>query len=1117
MKESFFLSDYFFTEKFLPYIVAIGATGHLFFYLFLKYISGYQESIVVRALALAAFASFGFVLRYRLSHPLNKIWYETGLCLALPFTMTYVALLNPSNLFWSVAILFTGFTYGLLGKMYIIPIGTLVGEAAACLLFAHTRPDEPIWLLSHIDLPVIAFFSSMVAGAVVMALEQAYRQLVVLRTEKDRLEETEENYIKLVETERRLRESEEQYRLLIENASQGIFVIQDERVCYGNPKAQEITGYLGDSYLERPFLDFIHPDEHDIARVRHLKTLNDETPPGKALFRLLTPDNLLRWVEIDSVRAVWQNRPASIHFMEDVTSKKQAEDELDQHRNQLETLVRERTLELEAAYRELVTAKEKAEQATRAKSRFLANMSHEIRTPMNAIIGVSDLIRNTRLSIKQREYMNIIRSSSRALLALINDILDFSKIEAGKLEFEEVPFVLGEIIDDVSDMFRDKIQEKAIEFIIDIAPDVPQRLVSDPLRLKQVLANFTSNALKFTDKGEICIAVTLESKTEDTVTLRFSVRDTGTGIAPEWLGPQGLDSLFEAFSQIDASATRKHGGSGLGLSITRKIVELMNGTIHVDSEVGKGSTFSVTAAFKYQRGEVSLRSMMPRDLQDIRVLIGDDNPSTLKVLKRYVESFGFKPDTARTSREVIDRYTRSIDEEDPYRLVIMDINMPDTDGFSAVDTIRSTHPRTTPAVIFISASDQGTYGLKPDHAAPHNFLAKPIKQSVLFDTIMNTFGYYPEKTGHRVTYQAHTRNLAGTTVLLAEDNVINQMVATEILSEADIRIHKAGNGLEAVEILRDQAFDAVLMDIQMPMMDGIEATGIIRNELNLKTLPIIAMTANAMTGDRERCIAAGMNDYISKPIESRQLYAVLSRWISRNASTGTRFSGEIPLTRPSEAHSLSTDDIVFPPSLPGLDIETGLNRVNGNKPLYLDLLREFHQENQDMIERLRHALSHDNAAYAAQLLHSLKGTAGNIGATEVFQSIKALESSLHTDRHIPEALMNAFDSSLNQALNSTRDILSQPRAAAPAPRSRGTKAEPDLTPSDLSHMLRRLNDLLEKNSFSAETYLRSIIAHLEPQAPQIVKRLSDHINRLEYIHAKTELAALAGAMGLSLH
>lgn len=1114
IKKILFSSDYFFAERFLPGIVTLGITGNLFFYFYCRYISDFNESLLLRAMSILIFASYGFFLKTGLESYSKKIYYELSLCFALPFSFTYISLLNPAVPTWSVALVFSGFTYGLLSKIYILPIATLIGESCAIGLYIHIHPDTPPWILSNLTILIISFFSSLVSNALVMALGNAYQQMVKLQIGQDRFKQTEDNYIKLIETEKRLRESEEKYRILIENASEGIVVIQNGIVCYGNPKAQEISGYpLKDIHLKH-FLGFLHPADHDMALKRQFNTMSTDKNQDKGIFKLLTPSGDIRWVEIDSIRGQWENKPASIHFMDDITERKKSEEELDKHRNHLEILVNERTRELERAYQDLILTKNKAEQATRTKSEFLANMSHEIRTPMNAIIGVSDLLRNTKLSVKQREYMNIIKSSSRALLSLINDILDFSKIEAGKLEFEEIPFILGEVIDEVSDMFRDKIQEKELEFIIDIAPDVPQRLVSDPLRLKQVLVNLTSNALKFTSKGEIHITVDLEEKTEETVTLRFSVRDTGTGISPQWLNPQGLDNLFESFSQADTSTTRKFGGSGLGLSITKRIVELMHGKIHVESEIGQGSTFIVTASFKYLSGEVSLRSMMPKALHDIRVLIADDNPATLAVIKRFVSSFGFRPDIARTSREAIEKYTQSVESGDPFSLVIMDIRMPDMDGITAADELRSNNPTLPPSVIFISASDYGRYIHRFGKENIDNFLTKPIKQSVLFDTIMNSFGYHPEKIGPSIKSHQNTKNLEGATVLLVEDNAINQMVATEILSNADIIIHKAGNGLEAIEILREKKFDAVLMDIQMPVMDGIEATGLIRNELNLKMLPIIAMTANAMTGDREKCIEAGMNDYISKPIESRQIFSALSRWINKDNEFVSRIAGDIPVQPPPSPVSISDPDTPFPESLPGLNIKSGLGRINGNKTLYIDILKEFHNDNKETAKRLRHALSNDNPVYAASLLHTIKGTSGGIGAETLYQTAKALESEIQKTKQPSETHLNHFENALSEVLESTSHIASLAIDYAMDSEGRKENHRPALPVSELGFMLSKLKKLLDKNSISAEAYLQSIVIRLEPQTRSSVKRLADHINRLEYAHAKIELTALAEKMGI---
>ncbi len=1110
-----FNSGYMFTENFLPVITIAGSLGNVFFYFYLKYVAGYHENLSLRLLAISLFISFWIILKNNMNGFAKKMYYEVSLCIALPFMFTYFHLINPENVFWNMATVLCGFTYGMLSKIYVIPLGCISGWSLAISIFQSLNPDSSTNMWTDTDSLVLMIFSAIVANVIVLALENTYLRMIELKTEQAELKETEKHYARLLETERCLRESEEQFRLLIENASEGIFVIQDGVIAYGNPKALAITGYSLKESQAMSYLSFLPEYEHDTAISRHFKTLYTDGRNEKHTFKIKTKQGALRWVEIDSVKGSWNHKPASINFMEDVTERKNAEDELNRHRHHLEELVKDRTHELEMAYQELVSAKNKAEEATRSKSEFLANMSHEIRTPMNAIIGVSDLIRSTPLSIKQREYMNIIRSSSRALLSLINDILDFSKIEAGKLEFEEIPFILNEVIDEVSDMFRDKVQEKELEFIIDIKPDVPQRLVSDPLRLKQILANLTSNALKFTGTGEIVITVTCENKTEADALLTFSVRDTGSGISQKWLSPEGLEMLFEAFSQADSSSSRKYGGSGLGLSITKRIVEMMHGNIHVTSELGKGSTFSVTIRFKYLTGEISLRSMTPNALKEIRVLIADDNPATLSVLKRFVESFGFYPDIALSAQEAIQKYEQSVESGDPFNLIIMDIKMPDMDGISAAEKLRHTLEFSPPPVIFISASDYGRYIHRFGKDSIDNFLTKPIKQSVLFDTIMNAFGYMPEKMGQNIAYTAQSNDLSGSRILLVEDNPVNQMVATEILSAADIIIHKAGNGFEAIEILREIEFDAVLMDIQMPGMDGIEATGLIRNELGLKHLPIIAMTANAMTGDREKCISAGMNDYISKPIEGRQIFSVLSRWVSHEDTPISAVASEILIRNSKAVESCDTSEIDLPATLPGIDITSGLVRINGNKTLYLSLLGEFRKEHGGAAEKIRKALSNDNPEYAASMLHSIKGASGNIGAHKLFHSSKALEAGLNTSRRPADSLIAQFESDLLEVLDSAQSVqhLTQDEHRHSSLSNLPFEA---LGITELSFMLSKLKKLLEKNSFAAETYLHSIMKHLDSESRVKARRLANHVNSLEYAHAKIELKSFADTLNIPL-
>ena len=1105
--------SYTFTESFMQAIVAAGCAGNVLFFLYLRF-AGYTESFGLRLIAFSIFVSYLVVLKHGVRGPVRKFYYEATLCLVVPFLFNYLFFLNTDLPFWGMSMPLCGFIYGFLSKFYILPAGNFIGWFMALTVIRHMHPDLNLELWSHHENFAMSFFASIVANILVMALENTYMRMAELKIEQSRLRETEENYIMLMETEKRLRESEEKFRLLIENASEGIFVIQDERVQYANPKSVEISGYTLEELLMKPFLQFLPADEHTAAITRHFRTLSSNSRNSKQVFRFLTKNGQIRWIEVDSVKVSWNNRPASISFFDDITERIESEQELKRYRHRLEDLVRERTRELEKAYQELMVAKDKAEAATRSKSEFLANMSHEIRTPMNAIVGVCDLIRNTALTVKQKEYLNIIRSSSRALLSLINDILDFSKIEAGKLEFEEVPFVLNEVIDEVSDMFRDKIQEKDLEFIIDIAANVPQRLISDPLRLKQVLVNLTSNAIKFTSNGEICISVTCESKTDDRAVLQFSVRDTGSGIPSHLLNQDGLEKLFESFFQADSSSSRRHGGSGLGLSITRNIVDMMNGNIHVASEPGKGSTFTVTAEFRYQTGEVSLRSMIPNALKSIRVLIVDDNPATLSVIKRFMDSFGFYADLAMSAEEAILKYDRSINESEPYHLIVMDVKMPDMDGITAAEKLKA-RGQQSPPIIFISASDYGNYVHRFGKESIENFLTKPIKQSVLFDTIMNAFGYRAEKMGQNIIYNAQTQNLAGAKILLVEDNPINQMVATEILTSADMVIHKAGNGQEAIEILKEMKFDAVLMDIQMPDMDGIEATGIIRNELHLNRLPIIAMTANAMSGDREKCISAGMNDYISKPIESRQIFSILSRWISLGPPSETGISTGIHPDRHQKDPVVSLSfHIELPDSLPGLDIQSGLNRINGNRYLYCSLLKEFLAENTDSMPRIRKALSHGNMEYAASLIHTIKGVSGNIGATRVFQSAKSLESGLQ-DGLLRENLLAKLENDLAEVMESARFVETVIASVGQVDTDQVSPSIP-IDESELSFMFTALKKMLENNSFEAESQLQIILSHLSPEMRLRASHLASHISHLEFASATRELVSLAGSMNIDI-
>ena len=738
-------------------------------------------------------------------------------------------------------------------------------------------------------------------------------------------------------------------------------------------------------------------------------------------------------------------------------------------------MVQDITAEREA-FEAMQRSKEMAEQNARAKADFLANMSHEIRTPMNAVIGMTHLVLKTELTPRQLDYVQKIQLSSQHLLGIINDILDFSKLEADKMSVERVHFDLDQMLDNVVGLFASKTDSKGLELVLDVAQEVPRDLIGDPLRIGQVLINFANNAVKFTEQGTVTIRVALEQDQADELLLRFSVQDTGIGISPEQLA-----QLFQSFQQADSSTTRKYGGTGLGLVISKRLAELMGGQVGVDSQPGRGSTFWFTA--RLGRGTDQPRRWLAQpDLQGRRILVVDDNDPAREVMGEMLRSMGFAVVTVASGPLALDELSRAAAAEQPYEVVFLDWKMPGMDGVTVARRIAELPLPKRPLVLMVTAYDRGELLELSEEVGISDVLVKPVSPSVLFDTVMRLLGAeldesLPPPHAER-GLQVDTSSLQGARALLVEDNEINQEVATELLRELGLWVDLAPDGAVALERVQQNAYDVVLMDMQMPVMDGLTATRQIRQLSWLQELPILAMTANAMTGDRERCLEAGMNDYIAKPIDPQDLAAKLLRWVKPGRPQARRPSRRNrSMRRPAAERKVSFEGIA------GLDSALGLRQVLGRESLYHHLLARFVADQAATPARLADAVAAADWCQAERLAHTLKGVAAQIGALELRELAERLERALR--ERAPQERLALLQAGIAQALTPLVEAIHQ---RLPQELANGTAVAVD--PQQWQRLRTELIALLEQADTesltlfeSHRTLLRAALGpHYEPLA-----------------------------------